>query len=79
MSLNIELLNRRAAAVPRGVATALPVFVARAENAEVWDAGKIDVQEVQRLADLIEVEPVDRPEPTTTPAMLVRKAPSRRR
>lgn len=38
MSLNIELLNRRAAAVPRGVATALPVFVARAENAEVWDA-----------------------------------------
>lgn len=37
MSANLDLLERRAAAVPRGVATATPVFAARAENAEVWD------------------------------------------
>jgi 4-aminobutyrate aminotransferase/(S)-3-amino-2-methylpropionate transaminase len=37
MSLNAELLVRRTAAVPRGVATATPVFAARAENAEIWD------------------------------------------
>ena len=34
---NSDLLARRIAAIPRGVATAHPVFVARAENAEVWD------------------------------------------
>lgn len=34
---NKTLLNRRANAVPRGVATATPVFAARAENAEIWD------------------------------------------
>jgi len=34
---NTELLARRQAAVPRGVASATPVFAARAENAEVWD------------------------------------------
>ncbi|MBB6427154.1 4-aminobutyrate--2-oxoglutarate transaminase [Sphingopyxis sp. JAI128] len=37
MARNIELLNRRSLAVPRGVATALPIFVERAENAEMWD------------------------------------------
>src|SRR5580700_4101691 len=38
MSSNSELLARRMAAVPRGVSTATPVFAARAENAEIWDA-----------------------------------------
>ena len=37
MTTNDELLARRQAAVPRGVATAHPVFAVRAENAEVWD------------------------------------------
>ena len=37
MSLNAELLARRTAAIPRGVATATPVFAARAENTEIWD------------------------------------------
>ncbi|HUD53531.1 4-aminobutyrate--2-oxoglutarate transaminase [Parvibaculum sp.] len=37
MSQNAELLARRERAVPRGVATAYPVFAARAENAELWD------------------------------------------
>ena len=37
MATNTELLARRMAAVPRGVATAVPVFAARAENAELWD------------------------------------------
>lgn len=37
MTGNASLLQRRSAAVPRGVATALPVFVARALNAELWD------------------------------------------
>jgi 4-aminobutyrate aminotransferase len=34
---NADLLKRRNAAVPRGVASAAPVFVVKAENAEVWD------------------------------------------
>jgi 4-aminobutyrate aminotransferase/(S)-3-amino-2-methylpropionate transaminase len=34
---NIDLLERRARAVPRGVATAQPLFAARAENGELWD------------------------------------------
>jgi 4-aminobutyrate aminotransferase/(S)-3-amino-2-methylpropionate transaminase len=34
---NTRLLQRREAAIPRGVATAMPVFAARAENAELWD------------------------------------------
>ncbi|RYH03634.1 4-aminobutyrate--2-oxoglutarate transaminase [Salipiger sp. IMCC34102] len=34
---NAELLRRRQAAVPRGVASAAPVFASFAENAEVWD------------------------------------------
>ncbi|MEO8367142.1 MAG: 4-aminobutyrate--2-oxoglutarate transaminase [Pseudoxanthomonas sp.] len=34
---NAALLQRRADAVPRGVGTALPVFAARALNAEMWD------------------------------------------
>ncbi|OUI83132.1 4-aminobutyrate--2-oxoglutarate transaminase [Acetobacter tropicalis] len=34
---NKDLLARRANAVPRGVATATPVFADRAENAELWD------------------------------------------
>ncbi|SFT76858.1 4-aminobutyrate--2-oxoglutarate transaminase [Sedimentitalea nanhaiensis] len=34
---NAVLLARREAAVPRGVASAAPVFAARAENAELWD------------------------------------------
>ncbi|ACG78411.1 4-aminobutyrate aminotransferase [Phenylobacterium zucineum HLK1] len=38
MSRNAELLSRRTAAVSRGVSTATPVFAARAENAEIWDA-----------------------------------------
>lgn len=34
-----EILNaRRAAAVPRGVSTAHPIFAVRASNAELWDA-----------------------------------------
>ncbi len=37
MSANAELQQRRLAAVPRGVATAYPVFAARAENGELWD------------------------------------------
>lgn len=37
MTRNADLLARRAAAVPRGVATAFPVFADRAENAEIWD------------------------------------------
>ncbi|MCX7560823.1 4-aminobutyrate--2-oxoglutarate transaminase [Sulfitobacter sp. F26204] len=34
---NAELVARREAAVPRGVASAAPVFAQRAENAELWD------------------------------------------
>jgi len=34
---NSTLLDRRNAAVPRGVATATPVFADRAANAEIWD------------------------------------------
>lgn len=34
---NAALLARRQAAVPRGIASAAPVFAARAENAELWD------------------------------------------
>lgn len=34
---NAELLDRRNAAVPRGVANALGIFPARASNAEIWD------------------------------------------
>jgi len=34
---NTELVNRRNAAVPRGVASATPIFVEKAENSEVWD------------------------------------------
>jgi 4-aminobutyrate aminotransferase/(S)-3-amino-2-methylpropionate transaminase len=37
MTSNSDLLARRNAAVPRGVATATPVFAARAENSEIWD------------------------------------------
>ena len=37
MSANSELLQRRVNAVPRGVASATPVFVKRARNAELWD------------------------------------------
>lgn len=37
MTTNADLLARRHAAVPRGVASATPVFAARAENAEIWD------------------------------------------
>ncbi len=37
MSSNSDLLQRRAAAVPRGVATAMQVFAERADNAELWD------------------------------------------
>jgi len=37
MSKNAALLKRRHAAVPRGVATASPIFVAKAENGEIWD------------------------------------------
>jgi 4-aminobutyrate aminotransferase/(S)-3-amino-2-methylpropionate transaminase len=37
MASNSDLLARRNAAVPRGVATATPLFAARAENSEIWD------------------------------------------
>jgi 4-aminobutyrate aminotransferase/(S)-3-amino-2-methylpropionate transaminase len=37
MTTNAALLTRRQAAVPRGVATATPVYAARALNAEIWD------------------------------------------
>ena len=37
MSDNNALLARRQLAVPRGVATATPLFVHRAMNAELWD------------------------------------------
>ncbi|WP_181708628.1 4-aminobutyrate--2-oxoglutarate transaminase [Chthonobacter rhizosphaerae] len=37
MATNAELAARRQLAVPRGVASAYPVFAARAENAELWD------------------------------------------
>lgn len=37
MPTNAALLARRQAAVPRGVASATPVFAARADNAELWD------------------------------------------
>ena len=37
MVTNAELLARRTAAVPRGVGTALPIFAAKAANAELWD------------------------------------------
>lgn len=37
MTSNADLQARRLAAVPRGVSTMLPVFAARAENAELWD------------------------------------------
>jgi len=37
MTANADLLARRQAAIPRGIASATPVFAARAENAEIWD------------------------------------------
>ena len=38
MHKNAALQRRRAAAVPRGIATAFPVFAEKAEGAELWDA-----------------------------------------
>ncbi len=38
MTANSDLLARRNAAIPRGVAIATPVFAERADNAELWDA-----------------------------------------
>lgn len=37
MSTNKDLIARREAAVPRGVANAHPIFAAHAENATLWD------------------------------------------
>ncbi len=37
MTNNASLLQRRTVAVPRGVGTAMPIFAARALNAELWD------------------------------------------
>ncbi len=37
MAKNQELLARRNANIPRGIATATPIFADRAENAELWD------------------------------------------
>jgi len=37
MPSNADLVARRATAVPRGVATAFPVFADKAANAELWD------------------------------------------
>lgn len=38
MTANADIQARRVAAVPRGVSTMLPVFAARAQGAEMWDA-----------------------------------------
>lgn len=38
MSINDELQSRRLSAIPRGIATAFPIFAVRAENSELWDA-----------------------------------------
>jgi 4-aminobutyrate aminotransferase/(S)-3-amino-2-methylpropionate transaminase len=37
MARNQDLVSRRNAAVPRGIATASPIYADRAENAELWD------------------------------------------
>lgn len=37
MTNNASLQQRRDAAIPRGIATAMPMFADRAENAELWD------------------------------------------
>ncbi len=37
MASNSDLLVRREAAIPRGIASMTRVFAERAENAEVWD------------------------------------------
>jgi 4-aminobutyrate aminotransferase / (S)-3-amino-2-methylpropionate transaminase / 5-aminovalerate transaminase len=37
MAKNQDLVSRRNAAVPRGIATAAPIYAERAENAELWD------------------------------------------
>jgi 4-aminobutyrate aminotransferase/(S)-3-amino-2-methylpropionate transaminase len=37
MATNAELQQRRMAAIPRGIGAALPVFVDRASNSELWD------------------------------------------
>ena len=37
MPTNASILARRTAAIPRGVATSAPIFVAKAENGEIWD------------------------------------------
>ncbi|MBS0514112.1 MAG: 4-aminobutyrate--2-oxoglutarate transaminase [Proteobacteria bacterium] len=37
VTTNYSLLQRRQTAVPRGIATAMNVFAARAQNAELWD------------------------------------------
>lgn len=37
MTTNSDLLQRRAASVPRGIGSAMGIFAARAENAELWD------------------------------------------
>lgn len=38
MTRNTDLIARRSKAVPRGIATAMPIIAARAENARLWDA-----------------------------------------
>ena len=38
MRANADLIARLIAAIPRGLAVATPVFAARAENSELWDA-----------------------------------------
>src|SRR6516165_6067499 len=35
--LNVDVANRRSAAISRGVGTTTQVYAARAENAEIWD------------------------------------------
>ena len=37
MTLDTQLMSRRDSAIPRGVATAFPIFVQRAAGAELWD------------------------------------------
>ncbi|MEM7225617.1 MAG: 4-aminobutyrate--2-oxoglutarate transaminase [Pseudomonadota bacterium] len=37
MTTNAEMISRREAAIPRGLATATGIFADKAENAEIWD------------------------------------------
>ena len=54
---NEDLVRRREAAVPRGVASAAPVYASYAENAELWDVdGKRFIDFVGGIRGLGELE-----------------------